>query len=156
MSAVDVLPSVEDFFRFRGIRVDELELPCEVVGISDLEEDEVAVREVIADSTCPRSNDRFPQGQTLKNTGRSIDFSESAFPIWNDAYVALSNYRRYAVVIPGPEIFDVVGQTTLRRRVHGLRKERCTLSANHQSRFGNGTTDLGQGVDRNVEAIPMQ
>ena len=132
---IDTLSAMYDFFRFCRIRVDEFELAREIVGVTDFKENKIAFCEIIAYTASPRSDHWFAERQTFKNTRRGIKVREDASAVRNNSYIAVLDDGHHVGTIFDPEIFNAIGQTAFRRRVHGLGKEGSAFGANYEPRL---------------------
>src|ERR1044071_5843392 len=90
------------------------DLPSEVIDISQLEENQVVLVEVISDTRDHGRDDGFGTGQIFENTGGSINFSENASAIRDNADVRLFDGFDNFLETFGAQVMNRITNTIIR------------------------------------------
>src|SRR4051812_3421546 len=102
------------------MRISEFNLAREITRIAGLEEYEIVIPEVIADSLCARGDHWLAEGKVLEDARRRVYFGKDVSVIWNDSEITGVNRFHDLDTIPHAEIIHVLLEPTFPHRGHHL------------------------------------
>src|SRR6266487_1902628 len=114
------------------MRKSELDFSREIVGIPELEKDQVIVAEIVLNALRFRGNHRFRERQVFEDARRRIDFSEDIAVVGNNPKITILDCLDDLFEIARPEVIDVSVESPLLGRSHHFLEEGGSLAANLQ------------------------
>src|SRR6266496_424627 len=114
------------------MRKSELDFSREIVGIPELEKDQVIVAEIVLNALCFWGNHRFRERQVFEDARRRIDFSEDVTVVGDNPEVTTLDCIDDLFEIANAEIIDTSVESSSLGRFHHFLKEVCSLTAHTQ------------------------
>src|SRR6266571_31334 len=155
MFQVNLLPFSSDIKNLAGMGVRILNLLCQVVGTSRLEEQERLFAEVVQNAGRGRCDDWLPQSKILKNAGRGVDFCKGVPMIWDHADITRVDCSHKVFQPLRTEIaYEVLKVVVTNLSHHALKKMRLRAK-NVELNSRDGLSHSFERVDSDLQTIPF-
>src|SRR5436190_7027128 len=111
----------------------ELDFSRQIVGISNVEKDELIIAKVIPNSFRPWGNYRFRKRKIFEDTRWRVDFSEDVAVVRDYPEVTILDRLHDLLEISPAEIIDNALESPFLGGFHNLFEEVCPFTTNTQS-----------------------